>query len=33
MSNTVKCKNCGAEIEITEALKHQIEEAIIKDLT
>lgn len=29
MINTIKCKICGNEIEITEALKHQIEEEIL----
>ncbi len=29
MINTIKCKNCGAEIEISEALTHQIEEEVI----
>ncbi len=26
--NTIKCKNCGEEIEISNALRHQLEEAI-----
>lgn len=26
--NTIKCKNCGEEIEISDALRHQVEEAI-----
>jgi len=26
--NTIKCKNCGEEIEISDALTHQLEEAI-----
>jgi len=29
MNNTIKCKNCGKEIEVTEALKHQIEEQVL----
>ncbi len=29
MTNTIKCQNCGAEIEITQALKHQIEEQVL----
>jgi hypothetical protein len=28
MANTIKCKNCGEEIEISEAFKHQLEEEI-----
>jgi hypothetical protein len=28
MKNTIKCKNCGAEIEVSEALTHQIEEQL-----
>jgi len=28
MDNTIKCPNCGAEIEISEALKHQLEESV-----
>lgn len=32
MTNTVKCPKCGAEIEVSEALKHQIEEQIIASL-
>ena len=28
MDNTIKCSNCGAEIEISEALKHQLEESV-----
>lgn len=28
MDNTVKCPKCGTEIEISEALKHQLEEAV-----
>jgi hypothetical protein len=31
--NTVICPHCGKEVEISQALKHQIEESIIKDLT
>lgn len=30
--NTIKCPKCGAELEITEALKHQIEEQIVASL-
>ena len=26
--NTIKCKNCGAEIKISDALTHQLEDAI-----
>jgi hypothetical protein len=32
MKNTVKCKKCGEEIEISEAFKHQIEEQITESL-
>ena len=32
MNNTIKCKNCGAEIEISEALTHQIEEQVLASL-
>lgn len=32
MSNTVKCKNCGEEIEISEAFRHQMEEQIVATL-
>ena len=28
MENTIKCPKCGEEIEISEALKHQLEEAV-----
>lgn len=28
MTNTIKCKKCGAEIEVSEAFAHQIEEEI-----
>ncbi len=28
MVNSIKCKNCGAEIEVSEALTHQIEEQL-----
>lgn len=31
-SNTIKCKKCGNEIEVSEALKHQIEEQVLKTL-
>lgn len=30
MANTIICKNCGTEIEVTEALTHQIEEKVIE---
>ncbi len=29
MANTIKCKNCGEEIEVSEALTHQIEDEVI----
>ncbi len=29
MSSTIKCKKCGNEIEVSEALKHQIEEQVL----
>lgn len=32
MNNTIKCKNCGAEIEVSEALTHQIEEQVLASL-
>lgn len=32
MSNTIKCKYCGKEIEITEALLHEVEERVSADL-
>jgi len=32
MSNTIKCKNCGEEIEISEAFRHQMEEQIVASL-
>jgi hypothetical protein len=32
MKNTIKCKNCGAEIEISEAVTHQIEEQVVMAL-
>ena len=28
MNNTIKCNNCGAEIEVSEALRHQLEESV-----
>ncbi len=28
MKNTIKCKNCGSEIEVSEALTHQIQEEV-----
>ena len=33
MINTIKCKFCGKDIEVTEALRHQIEEAVVSDLS
>ena len=32
MNNTIKCKNCGVEIEVSEALTHQIEEQVLVSL-
>ena len=32
MKNTIKCKTCGSEIEISEALTHQIEEQLLASL-
>jgi len=32
MRQTIKCKNCGAEIEVSEALTHQIEEQVLVTL-
>lgn len=32
MNNTIKCKNCGEEIEVSEALTHQIEEQVLASL-
>ncbi len=32
MSNKFKCKNCGAEIEVTEAIRHEIEESLIRSI-
>ena len=32
MSNTIKCPHCGKPVEITQALKHQIEEKVLTDL-
>ena len=32
MVNTIKCKNCGAEIEVSEALTHKLEEEVLKTL-
>lgn len=29
---TIKCRNCGEEIEISEALRHQIEEQVVQNL-
>lgn len=31
MNNTIKCKYCGRELEITEALRQQIEEQVLSD--
>lgn len=32
MANTIKCKYCGKEMEITEALLHEVEERVSADL-
>lgn len=32
MASVIKCKNCGQEIEISEALAHQIEEKLLLDI-
>jgi hypothetical protein len=32
MTNTIKCPKCGAEIEVSEALTHQIEEQVLVSL-
>lgn len=32
MASLIKCKNCGVEIEVSEALKHQIEDEIVNSL-
>lgn len=32
MKNTIKCKNCGVEIEITEAIVHELREEIERDI-
>ncbi len=32
ISNLIKCKNCGADIEITDAFAHQIEEELTRKL-
>ena len=32
MKNTIKCPKCGAEIEVSEALTHQIEEQVLVSL-
>ena len=32
MSNKFKCKNCGSEIEITEAIRHEIEGNLIRSI-
>lgn len=33
MQNTIKCEKCGAEIEISQALMHQIEEQVLEEAT
>jgi len=33
MSNTIKCPHCGKPVEITQALKHQIEDKVLSELT
>lgn len=30
MTNTIKCTNCGREIEVTQAFRHQIEEQVLQ---
>ena len=32
MNNAIKCPHCGKPVEITEALKHQIEEKVLADI-
>lgn len=32
MDNKFKCKKCGAEIEVTEAIRHEIEESLIRSI-
>ncbi len=32
MANMIKCKNCGEEIEVSEALSHQVEEQVRADV-
>jgi hypothetical protein len=32
MTNTIKCPDCGKEIEIDKVLTHQIEEQVIGEL-
>lgn len=32
MNNTIKCKNCGEEIEVSEAITHQIEEQVLASI-
>lgn len=33
MTNTIKCPHCGKEVEVTEALKHQIEEQVLTSVS
>lgn len=33
MDNIIKCPHCGKEVEVTEALKHQVEEQVVAQLT
>lgn len=32
MSSTIKCTNCGAQIEVSQALAHEVEEKVLADL-
>ena len=32
MPNTIKCPHCGKPVEITQALKHQIEDKVLSDI-
>ena len=32
MPNTIKCPHCGKAVEVTEALKHQIQEKVLADI-